>query len=82
MIHQCYYCEQIFNTKDKLYQHLEVHAMTKDQQEEAKKLKLKISGTSSPTETNNNTSKKTEEMKSSRRGGRTKGRKNQQKTDN
>jgi hypothetical protein len=36
MIHQCYYCEQIFNTKEKLYQHLEVHAKTKDEQEKEK----------------------------------------------
>ena len=36
MIHQCYYCEQISNTKEKLYQHLEVHAKTKDEQEKEK----------------------------------------------
>ena len=36
MIHQCYYCEQIFNTKEKLYQHLEEHAKTKDEQEKEK----------------------------------------------
>ncbi len=36
MIHQCYYCEQIFNTNEKLYQHLEVHAKTKDEQEKEK----------------------------------------------
>ncbi len=36
MIHQCYYCEQIFNTKEKLYQHLEAHAKTKDEQEKEK----------------------------------------------
>lgn len=34
MIHQCYYCEQIFNTREDLYQHLEVHATTKEKQEE------------------------------------------------
>ena len=39
MIHQCYYCEQIFNTKEKLYQHLEVHAKTKDEQEKEKQNK-------------------------------------------
>jgi len=39
MIHQCYYCEQIFNTKEKLYQHLEVHAKTKDEQEKGKQEK-------------------------------------------
>ena len=26
MSHQCYYCEQLFETKEKLYDHLEVHA--------------------------------------------------------
>jgi hypothetical protein len=36
MIDQCYYCEQIFNTKEKLYQHLEMHAKTKDEQEKEK----------------------------------------------
>lgn len=30
MIHQCYYCEQIFDTKEELYDHLEVHADLKD----------------------------------------------------
>lgn len=26
MSHQCYYCEQIFDSKEKLYDHLEVHS--------------------------------------------------------
>jgi hypothetical protein len=26
MSHQCYYCDQIFDSKEKLYDHLEVHA--------------------------------------------------------
>ncbi len=26
MIHQCYYCEQIFESKEKLYDHLDVHS--------------------------------------------------------
>ena len=25
-MHQCYYCEQIFDSKEKLYDHLEVHS--------------------------------------------------------
>ena len=29
MINQCYICEQIFETKEKLYEHLEVHSKTK-----------------------------------------------------
>ncbi len=36
MIHQYYFCKQIFNTKKKLYQHLEMHAQTKDEQEKEK----------------------------------------------
>jgi hypothetical protein len=32
MIHQCYYCEQLFETKEKLFDHVEVHSkpMTKE----------------------------------------------------
>jgi len=26
MGHECYYCEQYFETKEKLYDHLEVHS--------------------------------------------------------
>ncbi len=25
-MNQCYYCEQIFETKERLYEHLEVHS--------------------------------------------------------
>jgi hypothetical protein len=25
-MHQCYYCEQIFDTKEQLYDHVEVHS--------------------------------------------------------
>ena len=35
MTHQCYYCEQIFDTKEKLYEHLEVHSKTQREQEES-----------------------------------------------
>jgi hypothetical protein len=28
MAHQCYYCDQIFDSKEKLYDHLEVHSKT------------------------------------------------------
>jgi hypothetical protein len=24
-VHQCYYCEQLFDSKDELYEHLDVH---------------------------------------------------------
>ena len=40
MIHQCYYCEQLFETKEKLYDHLEEHSKTVDEQKKAKKKKL------------------------------------------
>ena len=26
MGHECYYCDQIFDSKEKLYEHLEVHS--------------------------------------------------------
>ena len=29
MIHQCYICEQIFDSKEKLFEHLEVHSKAK-----------------------------------------------------
>jgi len=29
MIHQCYFCEQIFDSKEKLYEHLDVHSKTR-----------------------------------------------------
>jgi len=25
-MHQCYYCEQIFDSKEDLYQHVEIHS--------------------------------------------------------
>lgn len=25
-MHQCYYCEQIFNSKEELFDHLEIHS--------------------------------------------------------
>jgi hypothetical protein len=34
MMHECYYCEQLFDTKEKLYEHLDVHARTKVEQED------------------------------------------------
>ncbi len=33
MSHQCYYCDQIFDSKEKLYDHLEVHSDSKEKQE-------------------------------------------------
>ena len=37
MSHQCYYCEQLFETKEKLYDHLEVHAETETKQKKKTK---------------------------------------------
>jgi len=37
MIHQCYYCEQFFDSKEDLYEHLEVHADTQTEQEKKPK---------------------------------------------
>ncbi len=37
LIHQCYYCEQFFDSKEDLYEHLEVHADTKIEQEKKPK---------------------------------------------
>lgn len=37
MDHQCYYCEQFFDSKERLYEHLEVHAKTEDAQKRKKR---------------------------------------------
>ncbi len=37
MIHQCYYCERIFDTKEALYDHLDIHADIKDTKDDNKK---------------------------------------------
>ena len=39
MSHQCYYCDQIFDSKEKLFDHLEVHADIKEKQEKKPKVK-------------------------------------------
>ena len=39
-MHQCYYCEQLFESKERLYEHLEVHSdndRNKEQQNRKKK---------------------------------------------
>ena len=38
-MNQCYYCEQIFDTKESLYDHLEVHADIEENREFTKKKK-------------------------------------------
>jgi len=37
MSHQCYYCEHFFDSKDKLYEHLKVHSITKKKQKKKKR---------------------------------------------
>ena len=37
MDHNCYYCDQFFDSAEKLYAHLEVHAETVDKQKKRKK---------------------------------------------
>ena len=41
MSHQCYYCDQMFESKEKLFDHLEVHADTKDKQQKKSKTRVK-----------------------------------------
>ena len=45
MDNQCYYCEQVFDSKEKLYDHLEEHSETEEKQKKSKKeSKKKSSG--------------------------------------
>jgi len=51
--HQCYYCGQLFDTKEKLYDHLEVHSKASEEKpKKRKKSKKKMveSGESSLSE--------------------------------
>ncbi len=41
MIHQCYHCEQIFKTREDLYEHLEVHTFAERNKDKTKRRKLK-----------------------------------------
>jgi len=42
MVHQCYICEQIFDSSEKLFEHLAIHSNTARNQElEEKKKELK-----------------------------------------
>ncbi len=42
MVHQCYICEQIFDSKEKLFEHLEIHLdTTRNQELKEKKEELK-----------------------------------------
>ena len=36
-MHQCYYCEQMFDSKEDLYDHVEVHSDIEDIEETGKK---------------------------------------------
>jgi len=37
--HHCYYCGQIFDSKEKLYEHLDVHAKPASKQNKSRKKK-------------------------------------------
>ena len=41
MNNQCYYCEQVFETKEKLFDHLEVHSKSIDEDNKKKRKKKK-----------------------------------------
>ena len=42
MVHQCYICEQIFDSSEKLFGHLEIHSnTTRNQELKEKKKELK-----------------------------------------
>ena len=43
MSHQCYYCDQMFDSKEKLFDHLEIHADTVENQEKKSKRKTTTS---------------------------------------
>ena len=43
MSHQCYYCGQLFETKEKLYDHLDVHTKISDYQKKTKRKEKKES---------------------------------------
>ena len=40
-MHQCTYCEQIFDSKEDLYQHVEIHSDTERNKENANQKKNK-----------------------------------------
>jgi hypothetical protein len=46
-MHQCYYCEQIFDTKEQLYDHVEVHSDIERNKEIMERKKSKESKDSS-----------------------------------
>jgi len=39
LIHQCYYCGHLFETKEKLYDHLNVHSKTSEKKTRKRKKK-------------------------------------------
>ena len=46
-MHQCYYCEQLFESKEKLYEHLEIHSdADRNREQQNRKKKAKTSGRS------------------------------------
>ena len=47
MSHQCYYCDQMFDSKEHLFDHLEVHSETIEKQEKKSKQKTSASSAKS-----------------------------------
>ena len=43
-MHQCYYCEQLFESKEKLYEHLEVHSDRERSKEHQNRKKTRTKG--------------------------------------
>ena len=41
VMHQCYYCEQIFDSKESLYDHVEIHSDTERNREISERQKAK-----------------------------------------
>lgn len=44
VVHQCYYCEQIFDSKESLYDHVEIHSDTERNREISERQKAKRRG--------------------------------------
>ncbi len=50
IMHQCYYCEQLFDSKERLYDHVEVHSDVERQGEDVPRDEGNGSGTGSENE--------------------------------
>jgi len=41
-MHQCYYCEQLFDSKEQLYEHIEIHSDIEINKEIMKRKKSRV----------------------------------------